>query len=150
MTLILSLGPRKTINLKNGATNDLVEIHIYDDTATNKLCLWGVLTDTGKEWIPNTTILLIANPIFKFDSRGNGWGNVSLTSASMIDVNPRFRDADWLQKFAVNLCKRESLKQDFPEGLWSADAAVNAQLRIVYSLAEIDRTYVASICIQSP
>lgn len=126
--------------MKNGATNDLVEVHVYDDTATNKLCLWGILTDTGKEWTPNTTILLISNPIFKLDARGNGWGNVGLTSASMIDVDPQFRDADWLRNFSVNRCKRECLKQEFPDGLWDLDATLNGHLRIVYSLADIDRT----------
>lgn len=135
-------GPRKQISLKNGGTNDLVEIHIYDDTATNKLCLWGILCNSGKEWIPNTTILLLTSPIFKFDARGNGWGNFSITNSTQIDLNPRFRDAEWLTKFSNNLYKRESLKQDFPKGVWDLEVEEAKMVRVVYTLKDIDEVYV--------
>lgn len=63
----------------------------------------------------------------------------------MIDVNPRFRDADWLRNYVVNLYKRESLRQDFPSGVWDLKRTVGASVRVVYSLADIDSVYVVSI-----
>lgn len=126
--------------MKSGGSKDLVEIHIYDDTASSKLSLWGVLTTVGKTWIPNETILLVSSPLYKLS--GNGWGAVCLSSTSMIDLNPRFRDGDWLRSYVAGLAKRESLKQDFPEDLWDMEAVLGAGIRIVYSLAEVDGVFV--------
>jgi len=94
------------------------------------------MIDSAKDWQPGKTILLISNPGYK--SEYSGKGSISMQHSTMIDVDPDFPDAEWLQKHVVGLTKKESMCQDFPEDVWDVEAAEYGVNVILFTLADVD------------
>lgn len=137
LVCVKSIGAKKSFTSKtNGAKWELVEVVVFDDTAEIPFKLWKDFIPTAKEWKPSETILLIANPGFKVEQ----WGKSSLgmTHATMVDIDPIFRDADWLRKHVTTLKKKENVKQEFPDNVWDIDTATNGLIRILFTIADVD------------
>lgn len=69
---------------------------------------------------------------------------MAVAHQTMIDVEPDFPDAEWLRKYAAGLMKKESLSSSvvWPEGVWDVDAAEYGVVRMLFTLAELDRWFV--------
>lgn len=106
------------------------------------MTLWNSQINSCKDWQPGTTVLLLSNPGYKVQFSGKG--SVGIMHATMIDVEPDFPDADWLRKYAAGLMKKESLSVVWPEGVWDVEAAEYGVVRMLFTLAELDRWFVYS------
>lgn len=130
------MGAKRTITNKKGGKSELQEVIIFDDTAETALTLWNEQLSSPKLWKPSETILLISSPGFRISE----WGKTSLglTWQTMVDVEPEFADADWLRRYARSLAKKDSVSQDFPEGVWNVEEAVGGKTRVLYAIGEFD------------
>lgn len=136
LVCVKSIGCKKTITTKKGANLELLEVAIFDDTADSILKLWGAVTGTAKDWRASKTVLLISRPGIKFEY--NGKGSLGLSPASMVDVEPAFVDAEWLREYAAKAHRAESMRQDWPEGVFDVDEATNGTCRILFTIADVD------------
>lgn len=57
---------------------------------------------------------------------------------SYVDIDPLTTDACWLRGHAETLTKRENVNQPFPEGVFDVDEAASAEIRILFTLADVD------------
>ncbi|KAL2071499.1 hypothetical protein VTL71DRAFT_12734 [Oculimacula yallundae] len=137
LVCVKSLGAKKTIKRKDGGESDLAEIGLFDHTGDVRMTLWNSQIESCKEWQPGSTILLVSSPGYK--TLFSGKGSVGIGHQTMIDVEPDFPDADWLRKFAVGRMKKESLNVVWPEGMWDVEAAEYGVVRMLFTLAELDR-----------
>lgn len=141
---ISSIGPRRLIKPARKKDNphpaelELIEVVVFDETASCNLTLWN-MASSPRAWIPNQTVLLISNPRYRpaDKKRGNGPG-LGISIASMVEVNPAFPDADWLRQMALSRTKRECVHIPFPEGVWGYESIVEASERPLFTLAEFD------------
>jgi hypothetical protein len=118
---------------------DLISINVFDDTADAQLTLWGPQCLTSSSWKPSHTILLLTNPGWRISSRV--W--LSITSTTIIDVDPCISDADWLRNFAQRMLRREHVNPPFPEtegdaAIFDLEAARKAPDQILFTLADLD------------
>lgn len=92
--------------------SELLNIHVFDDTAEASITLWGDALHSADSWVPSETILLITRPQVKIDRRTY----LSLNSNSLVDVDPDTDDARWLRKHAQRMKRREHVNPWCPEG----------------------------------
>jgi hypothetical protein len=138
LVCVRSIGRKKHFEKKDGGTCELIDMMVFDHTASISLTIWNRMIDGIADWQPGNTILLISNPAYKQAYEGKQ-GNISILHQTLIDVNPAFSDADWLRKYAVGLTKKESLCLEFPEDTWDIEAAEYGVCRNLFTIAELDR-----------
>lgn len=136
LVCVRSVGPRRTIQAKKReGTFDMVEVGVFDDTAVSVLKVWEDKVASAKTWIPNQTVLLISKPTYK------EYGKISeigIRHNSMVDVDPKFPDADWLRKRAKTLMKKECISIPFPSDTWDIGLAIHGPGRTLFTIAEIE------------
>ncbi|KAH7350983.1 hypothetical protein BKA65DRAFT_453725 [Rhexocercosporidium sp. MPI-PUGE-AT-0058] len=137
LVCVKNLGARKTIKRKDGAESELAEVGLFDHTGDVRMTLWNSQIESSKDWLPGTTILLISNPGYKVQFSGKG--SVGIARQTMVDIEPDFPDAEWLRKYAAGLMKKEGLNVVWPEGVWDVEAAEYGVVRMLFTLAELDR-----------
>jgi len=135
---VKSLGPTKKLTTAKKGECELVDVVLFDHTGEVKVTFWNELVGSVRAWEAGRTILLISNPAYRASNYG-GKGMVVVQCSSMIDICPDFPEAEWLGKYALGLKKKESLCLDVPEGLWDVEAAEHGVVRILFTLAELDR-----------
>lgn len=92
--------------------SELINLHVFDDTAQASITLWGDALHSADSWVPSQTILLITRPQVKIDRRTY----LSLNSSSLVDVDPDTDDARRLRKHAQSMKRREHVNPCCPEG----------------------------------
>ncbi|KAH0545129.1 hypothetical protein FGG08_000741 [Glutinoglossum americanum] len=112
LVCVKSIGARKKFTNKAGKLSEKVDIGIFDDTAEASLILWGRIGASVSPWRASQTILLLTSPGIRLERRAQ----LSITSMTHVDVDPRIKDAEWLRKVAGRLTKRESVNPVVPEG----------------------------------
>lgn len=128
---------------------------VFDDTGDATLELWNSVAVSSCAWRAYETILLFSNPGFKNARRCT----LAIETKTHVDVDPYMTDAFWLRKFAQNLTKREHVNPPFPEGgnyqllsihhtlinclVFDFEAARTSELRLLFTLADIDEWYSA-------
>jgi hypothetical protein len=122
------------VKSKKGIVNELVNVGIFDHTAEASLTLWGPTTNSAAPWKPSTTVLLLSNPGWRIDRRA--W--ISLTSNTIVDVDPDMPDADWLRTFAQRMTRREHVNPPFPEAVFDFEAMSESVNQILYTFSDID------------
>ena len=142
LVCVKSIGARKILPRKQGGSNTLLEIQLFDHTADIRLTLWNEIITSTTSWKAGTTILLISNPGFRVAPTGKG--NLGITRGTMVDVEPEFGDAEWLRRYARDLKRKESLCLGFPEGVFDVEAAEEGVNRMFFTVAELDTWYVLS------
>ena len=142
LVCVKSIGARKRVPNKHGGETELAEVWLLDHTGEVQWTVWCDLIDSVKEWQPGKTILLISNPGYKVNYTGKG--NIGTMKETFIDVDPDFADAEWLRKYAQGRTKKESMRQDFPEGIWDVEAAEYGANVILFTLADLDQWCVTS------
>lgn len=105
----------KVTTTKKGFPAEKVDVILIDDTAEAKLTLWGCNTPSAAFWQPSHTTLLLTNPGFKQEASSGRQPTITLTSSTLVDVDPCITDADWLRAYVQRLTKREHVNQAFPE-----------------------------------
>jgi hypothetical protein len=131
-----------------------MNVQVHDDTAGATLGLWGTsaLSPAGgvveaeesesaneavkgkAPWKAGETVLLLEAPGWKI-GRGT---YLSLSTATIVDVDPAIADADWLRKWASKQKVREAVNLPFPEGVFDVDALITSPLRCLYTFADLD------------
>jgi hypothetical protein len=128
-----------------------MNVQVHDDTAGATLGLWGTsaLSPAGgvveaeeveksdepvkgrAPWKAGETVLLLEAPGWKI-GRGT---YLSLSTTTIVDVDPAIADADWLRKWASKQKVREAINLPFPEGVFDVDVLYDAStpLRILMS-----------------
>jgi hypothetical protein len=104
-----------TLNIvinKNNRSSEKVDVGIFDDTAEASLVLWGSIGASVAPWRASQTVLLLTSPAVKLGRRAQ----LSITSVTHVDVDPRMNDAVWLRKIAQRLTKRECVNPAVEEG----------------------------------
>ncbi|KAI0134444.1 hypothetical protein BJ170DRAFT_717027 [Xylariales sp. AK1849] len=143
LVCVRSIGPQKTVRPRNReGTVDLVEVGIFDDTATSVLTLWGDHVMSAKSFLPNQTILLITCPKCRVSDRpidkSGVSAEVSIGLSSMVHVDPAFAEAYWLREKVKDLTTKESFLTRFPEEVWDDEASVNGPIKDLFTIAEVD------------
>lgn len=131
-----------------------MNVQVHDDTAGATLGHWGTSalspaggvveaeeTEKADEavkgrapWKAGETVLLLEAPGWKI-GRGT---YLSLSTTTIVDVDPAIADADWLRKWASKQKVREAINLPFPEGVFDVDALITSPLRCLYTFADLD------------
>ncbi|GAB7350408.1 hypothetical protein MBLNU459_g1024t1 [Dothideomycetes sp. NU459] len=119
---------------KDGLTNDLITINLFDDTDDASLSLWGNAAASAAGWKPSWTVLLITKP--GYNTVQPKW--LSLTSDTLVDVDPAIPDVAWLRKFAEKITRRTHVNQDFPNDVMLPVNMDPPSTRVLYTLADVD------------
>lgn len=154
-TLTLSaIADHETVERKDGSSTENINIKVHDDTAGATFGLWGTpalsptggfpATDTaettdvtaksGAPWKAGETVLLLEAPGWKI-GRGT---YLSLTTTTIVDVDPAISDADWLRRWASRQKVREAINPPFPEGVFDLNALITSPLRCLYTFGDLD------------
>ncbi|KAH9892363.1 hypothetical protein F4778DRAFT_772781 [Xylariomycetidae sp. FL2044] len=136
---VRSIGPRKAIQLKKlEGSVDLVEVGVFDDTATCVLKLWGDQVSSAKNWVPNRTMLLISSPTCKNNGSATKQAEVGIGYSSMVNVDPEIAEATWLRKRVLSMAKKDSVYIPFPTNTWNIDMAMNGPNRTLFTISELE------------
>ncbi|KAI0012347.1 hypothetical protein F4779DRAFT_634301 [Xylariaceae sp. FL0662B] len=143
LVCVRSVGLRRTIRLKRRhGTVDMVEVGVFDDTASCVLKLWEDKVASAKTWVPNQTVLLISRPTCRVNDNAKAEHGVAaeigLAYSSMVDVDPDFPDANWLRNRAKTMSKKESVHVPFPVETWDINRAMNGVNRTLFTIAELE------------
>ncbi|RMZ35067.1 hypothetical protein D0859_00805 [Hortaea werneckii] len=141
------------ITRKDNSMTESISIQIHDDTAHAILGLWGTNTNSPlrqaskdantsnpeairsrEGWKAGETILLLQSASCK----PGRTPYLSLSSASMVDVNPAFPDAEWLRHWALRQRSRESVNPVFPANTFNLQTLKHGPVRCLYTIAELD------------
>ena len=74
--------------------------------------LWGSIGVSVALWRASQTVLLLTSPGVRLGRRAQ----LSVTSVTHVDVDPRMKDAEWLRKIAQRLTRRECVNPGVEEG----------------------------------
>ncbi|KAK7965153.1 hypothetical protein PG988_010157 [Apiospora saccharicola] len=139
LVCVKSVGPRKAVQIKNRNTlQSLVEVGIFDETASSVLTLWGAQTSSTQSWKPNRTTLLISSPSYRRISHSDEITSIGIKYSTMIEVDPDFPAVHWLHRKITRMMKMDSIVTPFPEGLWDIENTVQGPARVLFTLAEIE------------
>ncbi|KAI1483125.1 hypothetical protein F4774DRAFT_416690 [Daldinia eschscholtzii] len=136
LVCVRSVGPRRTVHSKKRQCDlDMVDVSIFDDTATCILKLWQDKVHSAKTWIPNQTILLISKPTCREEDPQSGLG---LGYNSIVEVDPEFPDADWLRNKVKSMKIKQSIYIPFPVDIWDVDLAIHGPNPALFTIADIE------------
>lgn len=62
----------------------------------------------------------------------------SLTSSTIVDVDPEIPDADWLRRWAARQRSRETINPPFPEDVFDLDMLEVGPVRCLFTIADLD------------
>lgn len=145
LVCVRSISPRYTVHSRmKEKIVDVVEIGIYDETATAVLKLWGEHAFSASSFVSNHTILLISHPTFKILERQNKrradvFAEVGIGHGSMLHVNPAIAEAHWLRKKLGDLSSDEDVLTRFPEGTLDTDMLKKESTGETFTIAEVDK-----------
>lgn len=128
------IAAKKEVVTKKGEAKVLVNVGLSDDTAEATLTLWGSICTSASLWRVSQTVLLMSNPGWRIEQNVR----LSVTTSTMIDVDPDMEDANWLRGWAQRLKRREHVNPEFPEDVFDFESLKSSQLKIKYTLAELD------------
>ncbi|GAB7323825.1 hypothetical protein MBLNU13_g07267t3 [Cladosporium sp. NU13] len=154
LVVVKSLGQRKRVERKDGSSTENINIQVHDDTAGATFGLWGTsalsptggfsTTDTTETtdataksnapWKAGETVLLLEAPGWKI-GRGT---YLSLTTTTIVDVDPAISDADWLRRWASRQKVQEAINPPFPEGVFDFNALITSPLRCLYTFGDLN------------
>ncbi|KAL0778022.1 hypothetical protein CaCOL14_005675 [Colletotrichum acutatum] len=139
---VKSIGSRKRVKSRDKVREwELLEITVWDDTASCVLTLWEDKANSARFWKPNETMLLFTSPKFvppSDNKSGPLSASIGLDHNTLIDVDPDFQDANWLRQWVKKRVKKESIYVPFPKDIWNAEEAVHGLIRALFTLAEVD------------
>jgi len=135
--LTYRLVPRKD----GVGTAEKREIGIFDDSMEAILTLWGSMTSSANDWEISKTVLLLTAPCIKLWRKDV---QLSLSPASLVDIDPIHREAQWLRSYAQKLLRKPNICQPFPYTEFDWRGGLFGDVRLKYTFADID-TYSRNI-----
>ncbi|KAH7025740.1 uncharacterized protein B0I36DRAFT_248255 [Microdochium trichocladiopsis] len=140
LVCVRSVGLRRTVRARTREVPiNLVEVGIFDHTASIMLTLWGDVTPSAGSWVPNKTVLLISMPKYNPEKCDIGQpARISLNYNSIVEVNPTFGRAEWLRSTIERRRQREAFFIHFPSEEWNKALAPKGAERVLYTIAEME------------
>ncbi|KAK1488259.1 hypothetical protein CCUS01_14734 [Colletotrichum cuscutae] len=139
---VKSIGSRKRVKSRNNPREfELLEVTVWDDTASCLLTLWEDKANSARFWKPNKTMLLFTSPKFVPPSDNKSLplsASIGLDHNTLIDIDPNFQDANWLRQWVKKSVKKESVYVPFPNDIWNAEEAIHGPVRALFTLGEVD------------
>ncbi|KAK3672466.1 hypothetical protein LTR78_007773 [Recurvomyces mirabilis] len=152
LVVVKSIGAKERVTRKDESVTENVNVHVQDNTAEATLGLWGsaALSPFGRiadetltksdvitreqGWKAGETVLLLQCPGCKLSRTTY----LSATSSTLIDLNPRLPDADWLRSWSARQHIRASINPTFPVNPFDLHAIKYGPLRCLYTIADLD------------
>ncbi|KAK5124695.1 hypothetical protein LTR85_001408 [Meristemomyces frigidus] len=153
LVVVKSIGAKKKITRKDDSVTENINLQVQDDTAEATLGLWGTTassplnrsavdeTTTNPEaaqarqgWKAGETVLLIQGP----GCKSGRTAYLSMTSATIVDIDPSTPDADWLRRWSLRQRCREAVNPPFSEGVFDAQALKYGPVRCLFTIGELD------------
>ncbi|KAL8924043.1 MAG: hypothetical protein Q9172_002872 [Xanthocarpia lactea] len=133
-TTLIYTADTSRFTTNKGDLLDVVNVIVFDDTYDTTLTLCGCVAISVAHWKTSSTVLLISNPGFRNDRRPT----LSINSTTFVEIDPCMGEAEWLRAFAQRLTTREVVNVPFPKGVFDVQAATKADVRVLFTLAELD------------
>ncbi|KAF7191438.1 hypothetical protein HII31_07461 [Pseudocercospora fuligena] len=153
LVVVKSIGAKKKVTRRDESVTENVTLQVHDDTAEATLGLWGTVASspasnhneevggnaTGQQlatdgWKAGHTVLVLQSPGWKI-GRSTYF---SLTSATIVDVDPVIPDADWLRRWSARQRSREAVNPAFPEGVFDLETIATGPVRCLFTIANLD------------
>ncbi|KAK3715967.1 hypothetical protein LTR37_006697 [Vermiconidia calcicola] len=154
LLVVKSMGAKKKGTRKDNSVVENINLQVHDDTAEATLGLWGTsaLSPLGtvsdadlngmnaeavvakQPWKAGETVLLLQAPGWKIGRSTY----LSLTTSSIVDVDPTISDAEWLRKWSQRQKCREAINPPFPEATFDLHAVRSGPVRCLFTIAELD------------
>lgn len=143
LVCVRSVGPRRTVRTKKKeGTLDLIQVGIYDDTASCIFTLWEDKIPSAKLWVPTQTVLLISQPWSRINDSTNRLTEdhlqLGIGYSTFVDVDPDIPEAAWLRTKIQDMARKASVIIPFPSNTWDIQLAIHGPGRTLYTLAEIE------------
>ena len=136
------------VTRKDESVTENINLQVHDDTGEATLGLWGTSASSSaagqvvdssnsgtpiarESWKPGETVLLIQAPGWKIGRTMY----LSLTSATIVDVDPAIQDANWLRRWALRLKTREAINPAFPSDVFNPSLG---PFRCLFTIADLD------------
>lgn len=142
---VRSVGPQKKVQRRRReAAVDLVEIGVFDDTATAVLIFWGDHVASAKSFTPNETLLMISQPTCRSfassSTQGRPAAELSINYRSMVYIDPNCPTSQWLRTKISEISRRDSIVTRIPEGIWDGvDIVSGTNTERIVTIAEADQ-----------
>ncbi|KXJ87746.1 hypothetical protein Micbo1qcDRAFT_207938 [Microdochium bolleyi] len=141
LVCVRSIGRRKAVRSRiNELSINLVEVGIFDHTASTMLTLWGDKSTSAASWLPNETLLLISMPKYKsakHDARDKT-AHIAISYNTTVEVDPDFARATWFRSAIRRKQKREAFFVYFPAEEWRNTLPPYGPERVLYTIAEME------------
>ncbi|KAF2209754.1 hypothetical protein CERZMDRAFT_46572 [Cercospora zeae-maydis SCOH1-5] len=134
LVVVKSIGAKRKVTRRDSSVTENINVQVHDDTGEATLGLWGTTASSPLASQPGETVLLLQAPGWKIGRNTY----LSLTSATIIDVDPAIPDTAWLRKWSLRLRTREAINPPFPQDIFSADDIRGSSLRCLYTIADLD------------
>lgn len=114
------------VTRKDGTLVNLAKVVLMDETDEATISLWDSASYSAPEWVPSHTALLISSP--GLNASHKNW--LSMTSDTLVDVDPATVEVARLRKFAGRMIRRAHVNPAFPrDGLFSCSQSFVLVLR---------------------
>lgn len=141
LVCVKSVGAAKRVTPRNGTRppTSCQTVQLFDSThAAASLTLWGVAISSASAWQPSHTVLLLTAPGCR-TSGASSTTYISLTSSTLVDVDPTIPDTTWLRAFAARLTRREDVNPPFPScARLDVAKASSSETQILFTLGTLD------------
>ncbi|WPH02560.1 Hypothetical protein R9X50_00542500 [Acrodontium crateriforme] len=151
LVVVKSLGSKKRVTRKDESMVENVNVQIHDDSTEATLGLWGTvasspfqqsggiastdgLAPTLKGWKTGETVLLLQGARCRISRTSY----LTLSSSTIVDLNPSIPDADWLRRWSLRQKCREAINPPFPSEVFDRSYLETGPVRCLYTIAELD------------
>ena len=131
---------------EKGQHVEKVDVGIADQSGEAILTMFGKMAHSGQRWTPFSTVLLVSRASWNLNSR------LSITSRTMIEVDPDIAEAEQLRKSAISANRH--VNQPYPDNgtfiirvqrtwvteiqVFDVEALELAPIKLKFTLADID------------
>jgi hypothetical protein len=125
-----NLKLNQSVASTQGNTVTTINVGICDESAETILSIYGSLIPSAREWEQYETTLLISSP-------GTRPGRkLSVNARTLVEIDPDIAEAESLRR----RMKREScpINEHFPADIFDIESAIEATLRLQFTLATLD------------
>lgn len=143
LVCVRSVGLRKTVRPRSREVSvNLIEVGVFDHTASTMLTLWGDKTSSASSWLPNKTFLLISMPVYKAPKRDvrDQMAHLAIGFHTTVEVDPDFARASWLRTTIKRLQERKAFFVHFPTEEWNKVLGSGGPERVLYTIAELEES----------
>lgn len=127
---VISKANLAAVTSKQGRHVTTLTVDICDESCDAALSIYGPLVPSAEVWKQSQTILLISSPGRHPDRR------LSVEARTIVELDPDIGEAESLRRWMKR--ERCPVNEHFPANLFEIDRAIQAPLRIQFTLASLD------------